>query len=204
MGRFGLRRRPRELSRLDRLRLGLARRDRTPSRTHRTRGPDCRAGLGCAVRPDGRVARRARRRHHGVASSRCSASDSPPTRGRSASPECRSPTTSLLTRTRWRACAHTTARCSAARQTRCPIVISQSSPITYVDDVKAPVFISAGANDPRCPIRQIDNYVERLRERGADFSLYQFDAGHGSLVVEERIRQTEAQLNFARAHLGMD
>ena len=81
---------------------------------------------------------------------------------------------------------------------------SQSSPITYVDDVKAPVFISAGANDPRCPIRQIENYVDRLRERGADFSVYHFDAGHGSLVVEERIRQTEAQINFARARLGMD
>jgi dipeptidyl aminopeptidase/acylaminoacyl peptidase len=80
----------------------------------------------------------------------------------------------------------------------------QSSPITYVDDVKAPVFISAGANDPRCPIRQIDNYVDRLRDRGAEFSVYRFDAGHGSLVVDERIRQTEAQLNFARAHLGMD
>jgi dipeptidyl aminopeptidase/acylaminoacyl peptidase len=80
----------------------------------------------------------------------------------------------------------------------------QSSPITYVDDVKAPVFISAGANDPRCPIRQIDNYLDRLHDRGADFSVYRFDAGHGSLVVDERIRQTEAQVNFARTHLGMD
>jgi dienelactone hydrolase len=80
----------------------------------------------------------------------------------------------------------------------------QSSPITYVDDVKAPVFISAGANDPRCPIRQIENYLNRLRDRGAEFSVYRFDAGHGSLVVDERIRQTEAQLNFARTNLAMD
>ena len=81
---------------------------------------------------------------------------------------------------------------------------TQSSPITYVDDVKAPVFISAGANDPRCPIRQIENYLDRLQDRRADFSVYRFDAGHGSLVVDERIRQAEAQLNFARSHLGMD
>jgi hypothetical protein len=46
--------------------------------------------------------------------------------------------------------------------------------------------------------------LDRLREREADFSVYRFDAGHGSLVVDERIRQTEAQLNFARTHLGMD
>ena len=37
-----------------------------------------------------------------------------------------------------------------------------SSPLTYVDAVRAPVYISAGVNDPRCPIRQIDNYVDRL------------------------------------------
>ena len=80
----------------------------------------------------------------------------------------------------------------------------QSSPLTYVDDVKAPLLVLAGANDPRCPIRQIDNYLARLQARRADFSVYRFDAGHGSLVVDERIRQTEAQLDFARRHLAMD
>ena len=38
-----------------------------------------------------------------------------------------------------------------------------SSPLTYVDAVRAPVYISAGVNDPRCPIRQVENYVDRLR-----------------------------------------
>lgn len=77
----------------------------------------------------------------------------------------------------------------------------QSSPITYVDNVRVPVLVLAGANDPRCPIRQIDNYVARLTERGAPHEVYRFDAGHGSLVVEEKIRQVEAQLAFARRHL---
>ena len=80
----------------------------------------------------------------------------------------------------------------------------QSSPLTYVDDVRAPLLVLAGANDPRCPIRQIDNYLARLDARKADFTVYRFDAGHGSLVVDERIRQTEAQLDFARSHLGTD
>jgi acetyl esterase/lipase len=79
----------------------------------------------------------------------------------------------------------------------------ESSPLTYVDDVVAPVLVLAGANDPRCPIRQIENYLERLRARGAAFEVYRFEAGHGSLVVEERIRQTEAQLGFALRHLGV-
>ncbi|MEU2240518.1 prolyl oligopeptidase family serine peptidase [Streptomyces sp. NPDC018338] len=77
-----------------------------------------------------------------------------------------------------------------------------SSPLTYVDAVKAPVHISAGVNDPRCPIRQIDNYVDRLAARGAVHEVYRYDAGHGSLVVEERIKQVGLDLAFAAKHLG--
>ncbi|MEU0403788.1 prolyl oligopeptidase family serine peptidase [Streptomyces sp. NPDC006197] len=77
-----------------------------------------------------------------------------------------------------------------------------SSPLTYVDAVKAPVHVSAGVNDPRCPIRQIDNYVDRLAARGAVHEVYRYDAGHGSLVVEERIKQVALDLDFAARHLG--
>jgi dipeptidyl aminopeptidase/acylaminoacyl peptidase len=60
----------------------------------------------------------------------------------------------------------------------------------------------AGRNDPRCPIRQIENYVRRLRELDRPHELYEFEAGHSSLVVEEQIRQMEMQLEFAHRHLG--
>ncbi|WP_254708751.1 S9 family peptidase [Streptomyces lunaelactis] len=77
-----------------------------------------------------------------------------------------------------------------------------SSPLTYVDAVRAPVYISAGVNDPRCPIRQVENYVDRLAARGAVHEVYRYDAGHGSLVVEERIKQVRLEIAFATAHLG--
>ncbi|MGW3913131.1 prolyl oligopeptidase family serine peptidase [Streptomyces sp. NPDC005070] len=77
-----------------------------------------------------------------------------------------------------------------------------SSPLTYVDAVKVPVYISAGVNDPRCPIRQIDNYVTRLGAREAVHEVYRYDAGHGSLVVDERIKQVRLELDFAERHLG--
>ncbi|GAA3015397.1 prolyl oligopeptidase family serine peptidase [Streptomyces drozdowiczii] len=77
-----------------------------------------------------------------------------------------------------------------------------SSPLTYVDAVRAPVYISAGVNDPRCPIRQVENYVDRLKERDAVHEVYRYDAGHGSLVVEERIKQVRLELDFARRHLA--
>ncbi|MPQ98037.1 prolyl oligopeptidase family serine peptidase [Modestobacter sp. I12A-02628] len=77
----------------------------------------------------------------------------------------------------------------------------RSSPLTYVDQVTAPVLVVAGANDPRCPIRQIDNYLAALEQRGAQHEVYRFDAGHGSLVVEETIRQVERALDFALRHV---
>ncbi|MGY1709379.1 prolyl oligopeptidase family serine peptidase [Geodermatophilus sp. SYSU D00758] len=77
----------------------------------------------------------------------------------------------------------------------------RSSPITYVEAVRAPVLVVAGANDPRCPIRQIDNYLGELTRLGKPHEVYRFDAGHGSLVIEETIRQVETALGFALRHV---
>jgi dienelactone hydrolase len=76
-----------------------------------------------------------------------------------------------------------------------------SSPITYVENVVAPVLILAGENDPRCPIRQIDNYVEALAQQDAVHEVYRYDAGHGSLVDDERVRQVKAEIAFVAKHL---
>ncbi|MFJ2028284.1 S9 family peptidase [Streptosporangium sp. NPDC087985] len=75
------------------------------------------------------------------------------------------------------------------------------SPITYVDRVEAPVLILAGENDPRCPIGQIDAYVSRLAERGHEHVVHRYEAGHGSLVVSERVARMAAQLEFARKYV---
>lgn len=77
-----------------------------------------------------------------------------------------------------------------------------SSPLTYVDAVRAPVYISAGVNDPRCPIQQVENYVQRLADRSHPHEVYRYDAGHGSLVVEERIKQVRLELDFAQRHVN--
>ena len=77
----------------------------------------------------------------------------------------------------------------------------RSSPITYVDQVTASVLVVAGANDPRCPIRQIDNYLGELDRLGRPHEVYRFDAGHGSLVIEETVRQVEVALSFALRHV---
>ncbi|GAB2749565.1 S9 family peptidase [Kitasatospora kifunensis] len=76
-----------------------------------------------------------------------------------------------------------------------------SSPLTYVEQVRAPVYLSAGLNDPRCPIRQIENYVARLEQLGVPHEVYRYEAGHGSLVVDERIKQLRLEIDFARRYL---
>lgn len=70
-----------------------------------------------------------------------------------------------------------------------------------MDAVRAPVYISAGVNDPRCPIQQVENYVQRLEGRTHPHEVYRYDAGHGSLVVEERIKQVRLELDFAQRYV---
>jgi dipeptidyl aminopeptidase/acylaminoacyl peptidase len=83
-----------------------------------------------------------------------------------------------------------------------PDFYRRRSPLTYVEQVVAPVYITAGVNDPRCPLRQIENYVAALRARDHPHEVYRYEAGHASLVVDEQIRQLEAQIAFASRHLG--
>jgi dipeptidyl aminopeptidase/acylaminoacyl peptidase len=84
-----------------------------------------------------------------------------------------------------------------------PEVYRKSSPITYVEQVRAPVLVLAGENDPRCPIGQVDNYLGHFAERGARYEVYRYEAGHGSLVVAETLRQTAVEVHFAQRALGL-
>jgi dipeptidyl aminopeptidase/acylaminoacyl peptidase len=80
-----------------------------------------------------------------------------------------------------------------------PQVYRTASPLTYVDRVRAPVLVLAGENDPRCPIRQIDNYLAALADRPeVHYEVARFDAGHGSLVVAETLKQVATEIGFAR------
>ena len=58
--------------------------------------------------------------------------------------------------------------------------LMERSPITYVDQVTAPLFVIQGANDPRVVQNESDQIVERLRERGVEvkYDVYE-DEGHG-------------------------
>ncbi len=77
-----------------------------------------------------------------------------------------------------------------------------ANPITYVEKVQAPMLLLVGQNDPRCPSRSVDVYVERLKELGKPYQEYRYDAGHGSLVIDEQLKQIAMELVFVAKHLG--
>jgi dipeptidyl aminopeptidase/acylaminoacyl peptidase len=83
-----------------------------------------------------------------------------------------------------------------------PEATRKSSPITYAEQIKAPIFVIQGENDTRCPARQMKGYEEKLKSLGKSISIHWFDAGHGSRAQEQQIEQQELMLRFAYQVLG--
>ena len=78
----------------------------------------------------------------------------------------------------------------------------RGSPLTYVDDVRAPVLIIQGRNDTRTPARPVERYVERLVARGHPVEIEWFDAGHLGGDDELSIAHQARMLEFARRATG--
>lgn len=84
-----------------------------------------------------------------------------------------------------------------------PQLYREASPLTYVGAVRVPVLVLAGENDPRCPIRQIDNYLDALAARDdVAYEVSRFDAGHGSLVVSDQLDLIATEVDFVRRALA--
>ena len=78
----------------------------------------------------------------------------------------------------------------------------ERSPITYVDRIKAPLFVIQGANDPRVVKGESDQIVERLRERGVPvrYDVYE-DEGHGFTKRANELKALRDTAAFFEEHL---
>jgi len=78
----------------------------------------------------------------------------------------------------------------------------ERSPITYVDQIEAPLFVIQGANDPRVVKAESDQIVARLRERGVAvrYDVYE-DEGHGFTKRENELRAFRDTAAFFEEHL---
>jgi dipeptidyl aminopeptidase/acylaminoacyl peptidase len=76
------------------------------------------------------------------------------------------------------------------------------SPVTYVDQIKAPLLVIQGANDPRVPKAESDQIVERLRARGVEvrYDVYP-DEGHSFGKRENQIKAWSSAGEFLLSHL---
>jgi dipeptidyl aminopeptidase/acylaminoacyl peptidase len=62
------------------------------------------------------------------------------------------------------------------------------SPITHIKNVKAPIMVLHGANDPRDPPTESDQFVRGVRELGGEVEYLRFpDEGHGIRKLANRI-----------------
>ncbi|CAN5158836.1 S9 family peptidase [soil metagenome] len=78
----------------------------------------------------------------------------------------------------------------------------ERSPITHIDNVRCPLLVLQGANDPRVPKGESDQVVERLRARGQRVEYVVFpDEGHGFTKRRNQESAYERIVEFLTAEL---
>jgi len=81
-------------------------------------------------------------------------------------------------------------------------LFKERSPIFFVDQVKAPLFLLAGGNDPRCPEEESRQVIDAIKKRGGvvEFKVYA-NEGHGFARVENQIDAYQRVSGFLKAHV---
>ncbi|SEP53123.1 S9 family peptidase [Amycolatopsis saalfeldensis] len=82
-----------------------------------------------------------------------------------------------------------------------PERFAYSSPLTYVEQVRAPVLLSQGRADSRTPARQAGEYVRRLTAAGGDAVLDWFEGGHETTSTVAMLEAHERELGLVRRAL---
>lgn len=76
-----------------------------------------------------------------------------------------------------------------------------SSPMTYVENVRAPVLLSQGRHDTRTPPKQATEYARRLTAAGGDALLDWFEGGHGTSSTTRMAADIEFEMSLVRKAL---
>ncbi|MCC7493361.1 MAG: S9 family peptidase [Fimbriimonadaceae bacterium] len=80
--------------------------------------------------------------------------------------------------------------------------LREISPVHYVDQVRCPLFVVQGAQDPRVPQHESDQMVAQLRARGLDCEYLVYpDEGHGLVKLSNRLIAYQAIADFLDQHL---
>jgi len=76
------------------------------------------------------------------------------------------------------------------------------SPINFVDQIKAPLLLLAGGNDPRCPKEEAQQVADAVKKRGgkAQIKIYE-NEGHGFARVENQIDAYQRVSDFLKVQV---
>ncbi|MEO8828233.1 S9 family peptidase [Lapillicoccus sp.] len=84
-------------------------------------------------------------------------------------------------------------------------LLERASPITYLGQMRAPLFVIHGANDPRVPLSEAEQMAAALTAKGVPCELRVYgDEGHGLAKRENRLDAYPAAIHFLRRHLAAD
>lgn len=85
------------------------------------------------------------------------------------------------------------------------LLLANASPALHVDNIKVPLFIAQGANDPRVNKAESEQMVELLRSRGMDVEyMIKDDEGHGFRNEENRFALYQAIEIFLEKHINQE
>lgn len=77
------------------------------------------------------------------------------------------------------------------------------SPLSRVDDIRIPILIAQGENDPRVKRAESEQIVEAMKERGIDYEYAMYEnEGHGLTKPENRLDFYHRADRFLARHLG--
>jgi dipeptidyl aminopeptidase/acylaminoacyl peptidase len=78
-----------------------------------------------------------------------------------------------------------------------------ASPLNRVDDIRAPLFVIHGANDPRVPLSEAEQIAEALTKRDIPCELLVYaDEGHGLAKLQNRLDAYPQAFAFLAEHLA--
>jgi len=81
-------------------------------------------------------------------------------------------------------------------------MLERISPITYIDNIRTPLFVIHGRNDPRVPLFEAEQIVAALEGRGQEVELRVFDdEGHGLSKRKNRVDGYSEAAQFLVRHL---
>lgn len=76
----------------------------------------------------------------------------------------------------------------------------RASPVSYVDQVRAPVFLAVATDDVRCPPEPVEQYAALLTRRGVPNRLLRLHAGHEDVDARNHVALMQAVLPFMQRH----